>query len=276
MCVANVCYCAAWSKLNSHRYVPGRPQTFMSSAQLWCWPSARPQYLPLAHRLKGPKHPPPALLPADPKDSHRCTWYASQTSPSLSSGKGIGAKIWIENTTLFVRIGMSPGIRAYRGYDVSVSARCKRLRYRQSSIGSSVTGDRYRWTLHPGEQCKSMIVSRMENFRCSRVATSRKTWTAFINMAPIYSEPSLESQTLGTAVSGDKWLLLNGVVPRCCASPSVSLSPNFISSNKVLLFATALSLSIRSLDIINRWYRNVRILCVCMCTPGKWKSFCNG
>lgn len=68
----------------------------------------------LANWLKGPKNPPPVLLPVDPKDSHCCTWYASQTSPSLSSGKCSGAKIWIENTTLFVGIGMSPGRRAYR------------------------------------------------------------------------------------------------------------------------------------------------------------------
>ncbi len=109
-----LCSLKVWYKLSLHHYVPGHPQTFMSLAQLWCWPSARPQYLPLANRLKGPKHPPLALLPVDPKDSHRCTWYASQTSPSLSSEKGISAKIWIENTTLFVRMGKSPGIRAYR------------------------------------------------------------------------------------------------------------------------------------------------------------------
>lgn len=189
----------------------------MSLAQLWCWPSARPQYLPLANRLKGPKHPPPALLPVDPKDSHHCTWYASQTLFELREGHRCKDMNRKHNTVCQNRNeSRNTWISAY---DVSVSARCKRLRHRQSSIRSSVTGDRYRRTLHPGEQCKSMIVSRMKNFRCSRVATSRKTWTAFINMAPIYSEPSLESQTLSTAVSGDKWLLLNGVVPRCLRVP---------------------------------------------------------
>lgn len=149
------------------------------------------------------------------------------------------------------------------GNDVFLSARCKWLHSRQSSMGSSVTTDSYEWTLHPREQCESMIVSRMKNFRCTRVTRSRKTWTAFINIVLIYSKPSPESQTLGTAVSGDKWLLLSGPVPYCRVSLLVSLSPNFISLNKVLLFVTALSLSIRSSDEINRWYRDVHVLSLC-------------
>lgn len=215
-----VCYCGVWVyNLNSIQLcVPWCHQTFMSSAQLSPWPSARPQYLSLSNRLKGPKHPPPALLPVDPKDSYRCTWYASQTSSSLSSGKGSGTKIWIENAVCQNRN------TCISGPDGSLSATYKHVHYRQSSIRSSVTGDRYRWTLWHREKCKSMIGSRMKSFRRSRVGRSCKTWTAFINMVLIYSKPSLESRTPGTAVSGDKWLLLNGVVPCYWASLIVSLS----------------------------------------------------
>ncbi len=130
-------------------------------------------------------------------------------------------------------------------------------------IRSSVTGDRYRWKLHPREQCESMIASRMRNFRCSWVARSCKNLDSFYNMVLIYSKPPLESQTLSTAVSSDKWLLLNGVVPRRYASLVVSLSANFIPLNKELLYATVLSLSIRSLDKINRLYREKWMVCVC-------------
>lgn len=58
------------------------------------------------------------------------------------------------------------------GYDVSLSARCNWLHFTQGSIRSSVKGDRYRLDPYPREQCQSTIVSRMKNFRCSRVAGS--------------------------------------------------------------------------------------------------------
>lgn len=52
------------------------------------------------------------LLPVDPEDSCFCIWYASRTGPSLNSRKGNG-EIWIENTTVHVRIWMSAGAWAY-------------------------------------------------------------------------------------------------------------------------------------------------------------------
>lgn len=145
------------------------------------------------------------------------------------------------------------------GYDVSLSARCKRLHSRQSSIGSSVTGDRYRWNLHPWGAMRERDCVRDEELQV--LQGGHKDPGSFHKHGSHLQQPSLESRTPGTAVSGDKWLLLNGVVPCCCASLVFSLSPNFISLNKVLLFATALSLSIRSLDKINRWYR--QYVCVC-------------
>lgn len=86
---------------------------------------------------------------------------------------------------------MNPGTRAYRGYDASLSARGFAT---GRAIRSSVTGDRSRWNLHPGEQCNNVIGSRMKSFRGSRVAGSCKPRTAFISMVLIYSKPSLESQ----------------------------------------------------------------------------------
>lgn len=127
------------------------------------------------------------------------------------------------------------------GSSVCLSATCKCVYNRQSSIRSSVTGDRYRWTLCPREQCKSMIGSRMKSLRCLRVGRSCKTRTAFINMVLIYRKPSLESQTPGTAVSGDKWLLLNGAVPCCWASLVISLS---LSVSLALFPSLPLSLQI--------------------------------
>lgn len=142
----------------------------MSSAGLWSWPSATPQHLSPANRLKGPEHLPPVLLPVDPTDSPCCTWYSSQTCTSLSSGKGSGAKIWIENTTLFVRIGMSPGMCAYRASVCLYQRDASGLAPDRALSGHllQVTGTDE--TCTPGEQCKSVIVSRMKNSGCSRVA----------------------------------------------------------------------------------------------------------
>lgn len=64
----------------------------------------------------------------------------------------------------------------------------------------------------------------MKSFRCSRVARSCTIWTAFINMALIYSKPSLESQTTAQqlAVTNDaaEWCcpLLLGVPSRFSVS----------------------------------------------------------
>lgn len=101
-----------------------------------------------------PKYPPPALI-------H--TWYASQTNPTLNSGKGSGATIWMENTTLFVREGKNTGIRAYRA-----------MMCPHTELYLVIC---HRWQVKirptPREQCNSKIASRMQNFRCLRVVRSR-------------------------------------------------------------------------------------------------------
>ena len=216
---------------------------------------------------------------APPRGSQRlcCTWYASQTiSPSLSSGKDSGAQIWIDNTTLFVRIGMSPGIRAYPALMCLYQQDASGFTTDRVLSGHLLQATATDETCTPGNHATAWLCPGWRTSGARGWPGAAKTWTAFINMVLIYSKPSPESQTLGTAVSGDKWLLLNGVVPRCRASLVVSLSPNFISLNKVLLLASALSLSKQSLDKINRYYRDVCVVCVCVHASGKWKSFSNG
>lgn len=136
------------------------------------------------------------------------------------------------------------------------------------TVDTSISGHLFSMTATdepstPGEQCKSTIMSRTRDFR---VAMSCRTWTAEGNMVLIYSTYlPLEGQILGTALSGDKWLLLNGAVPLCCPSLLVSMKPqDFISLNKVLLFTPALSVLKWLLAKINRWYQNTHLQRVCI------------
>lgn len=170
-------------------------KTCMSLAQLWSWPSARRHYLSPAKWLKGPQLPPPALLPVDPMDACRCTWYASQTSSSLSRGKGSGARIWIENTTLFVRIGMSPGLRAYRAagwlYQLGASgfttdrALSGHLLQATGTDGPRTPGGNARAWLRPGWRALG----------AQWWPGAAETWTAFTNVVLIYNKPSLVSRS---------------------------------------------------------------------------------
>ena len=224
---ASVCICFCATRACIHSCV-SHDETFMSLSPLWSWPWARPHSLSLAKWLKGPQNPPAASLPVDPRDAYGGIWYAPQTSSSLSSGKGSGASIWIENTTLFVRIGMSPGIRVYRSDGASLSGPCTQVCSGQSSIRSICYGRQVQMSpAPPGPRQERDWVQDEEALGAQRWLRSHR------NLCSFHKHGSHLQQTLPgepnrrTAVSGDKWLLLNGVVPGCRASLVVSPSPEF-------------------------------------------------
>ena len=105
---------------------------------------------------------------------------------------------------LFVGIGMSPGVCAYRAMMCLYQRAASCFYYRQSSIRSSVTGDSYMNPAPRGAMPERDCVQDEGLAVLAGGQERRKTWKAFINMVLIYSKPSPESQTHGAAVSGDK------------------------------------------------------------------------
>lgn len=110
----------------------------------------------------------------------------------------------------------------------------------------------------------------MKSCRCSRVARSRTVWTASINMALIYSNPSLERQTTAQQLA-----VTNDAAERCCPLLLGVAACFPVSEFHFIEQCAIVCHRIIALNKVIGWNKQMGSSCVrttCVCVCAHWEN----